>query len=118
MEYLGFVVNAREMTISLPEVKIKAIQKEATNIIIVGTLQLRILSHFIGTLVATKMAVTIAPLYFQALQHLKISLSSDGNLPRHCAAVTDGRRQPSLVERSPPGQLFHVNSEKECHRCN
>lgn len=73
LEYLGFVVDTREMSISLPESKVKAIQKEATLLLSAETVQIRKLAHFIGTLVATKAAVHTAPLHFRALQHLKIT---------------------------------------------
>ena len=65
LEYLGFVINTREMSISLLETKVKTIQKEATSILSTRVVQLKKLVHFIGMLVAAKPAVPTAPHHFR-----------------------------------------------------
>ena len=71
LESLGFMVDVKTMRITLPPQKIDAIQKEASQILSAGSIQIRTLAHFIGTLVATKPAVPLGPLHFRALQDLK-----------------------------------------------
>ena len=64
LEFLGFMVDMKTMRIALPPYKIDAIQKEASQILSAGSIQIRTLAHFIGTLVATKPAVPLGPLHF------------------------------------------------------
>ena len=71
LEFLGFMVDTKTMKIALPPHKIDAIQKEASQLLSAGSIQIRTLAHFIVTLVATKPVVPLGPLHFQALQDLK-----------------------------------------------
>jgi len=71
MEFLGFVIDTVTMTIALPAHNVEAIQKEAPRLLQSETVQTRILACFTSTLVATKPAVPLALLHFQALQDLK-----------------------------------------------
>ena len=64
LESLGFMVDMKTMRITLPPQKIDAIQKEASQILSAGSIQIRTLAHFIGTLVATKPAMPLGPLHF------------------------------------------------------
>ena len=66
-------MNTRVMTISLPESKVNAIQKEVSLLLSAETVQIRKPAHVIGMLVATKAVVHTAPLHFCALQHLQIT---------------------------------------------
>ena len=61
------------MSLSLSEMKVKEIGKEATGMMSMRTVLLKKLAHFIGMLVTAKLAVPTALLHFHALQHLKIS---------------------------------------------
>ena len=70
LKFLGFMVDTKTMRIALPLYKIDAIQKEASQLLSAGSIQIRTLAHFIGALVATKPAVPLGPLHFQALQDL------------------------------------------------
>ena len=65
-------MNTQNMTITLPSEKIHSIQKEATHLLSLDTVQVRTFAHFIGTLVATRPAVPTGPLQYRALQDLKI----------------------------------------------
>ena len=71
LEFLGFMVDTKTMRIALPPQKIDTIQKEASQILSAGSIQIRTLAHFIGTLVATKPAMPLGPFHFRALQDLK-----------------------------------------------
>ena len=72
LEFLRFVINTQNMTIALPSQKIHSILKEATHLLSLDAVQVRTLAHFIGTMVATRPAVPTEPLYYHALQDLKI----------------------------------------------
>ena len=65
------MVDTKTMRIALPPHKIDAIQKEASQLLLAGSIQIRTLAHFIGTFVATKPAVPLGPLHIRALQDLK-----------------------------------------------
>ena len=68
LEYLGFVINTREMSISLSEMKVKEIWEEATGMMSMRIVLLKKLAHFIGMLVAAKPAVPTALLHFHGLR--------------------------------------------------
>lgn len=72
LEFLGFVINTQNMTIALPSQKTRSIQKEATHLLPLDTVQVRTLAHFICTLVATRPAVPTRLLCYRALKDLKI----------------------------------------------
>ena len=65
-------MNTQNMTITQPSEKIHSIQKEATHLLSLDTVQVRTFVHFISTLVATRPAVPTGPLHYRALQDLKI----------------------------------------------
>ena len=72
IEFLGFVIDSAQMTVTLPPHKVESIQKEASQILTLETVQIKTLGHLIGTLVATKPAIPLAPLHFRSLQDLKV----------------------------------------------
>ena len=72
IEFLGFVIDSAQMTVTLPPHKVESIQKEASQILTLETVQIKTLAHLIGTLVATKPAIPLAPLHFHSLQDLKV----------------------------------------------
>ena len=59
------------MRIALPPHKIDPIQKETSQLLSAGNIQIMTLAHFNGTIVATKPVAPLVPLHFQALQDLK-----------------------------------------------
>ena len=65
-------MNTQNITITLPSEKIHSIQKEATHLLSLDTVQVRTFAHFIGPLVATRPAVPTGSLHYRALQDLKI----------------------------------------------
>ena len=65
LEFLGFMMDTKTMRIALPPQKIDAIQKEASQILSAGSIQIRTLAHFIGTLLATKPAMSLGPSTFE-----------------------------------------------------
>ena len=73
IEFLGFTVNTKTMTVALPTIKRSGIQLEVARVLQNKTICLKVLPQLLGKLVATKPAVFRAPLHYRALQHLKIS---------------------------------------------
>jgi len=73
IEFLGFTINAQAMTVALPPNKRSEIQQETSHLLHCSSVPTKTLSRLVGKLVATKLAVTNAPLHYRALQSLKIS---------------------------------------------
>ena len=71
MEFLGFVINSVEMTLSLPESKVSKIKKERRHAQNQHSMTGRQLAHLIGLLSACIPAVLEAPLHYRALQRLR-----------------------------------------------
>jgi len=74
IEFLGFSLNIKAMTVALPAAKIKGIQTDTAKVLQKETIGLKVLSQLLGKLVAPKPAVLVAPLHYCALQHQKISM--------------------------------------------
>jgi hypothetical protein len=71
MEYLGFLVDSRAMSFSLPEDKILKIQASCKEVLSDKHLTVRVLAQLLGQLNACAAAVLPAPLHFRQLQMLK-----------------------------------------------
>jgi len=98
LEFLGFVEDTREMTISLPEPKVNAIQKEISLLLSVEMVQIRKLADVIGMLIATKAVVHTAPLHFPLEDHLPAQVAV---LSSQSAAFPRDSSQLAVVEGSP-----------------
>lgn len=72
MEFLGFIIDSVSMTFRLPQDKVKDIRQKCRCALQDPRLTIRELAHLIGTLVATRLVVTPAPLHYRSLQALKI----------------------------------------------
>ena len=84
IQYLGLVVDSTQMTISLPEDKLKGIVQSCNLASKRSKITIRDLARLIGKMTATMMAVLPAPLCYRNLQHLKNQalLASPGNYER------------------------------------
>ena len=71
IETLGFVVNSKTMTISLPQNKKAAIKELCQEALTYPKLTIRQVARLVGTLVATSEAVPLAPLYYKRLEREK-----------------------------------------------
>ena len=71
LEFLGFLVNTRDMTLHLPDYKVEAIKADCNNLIACDEVSVRELSQLIGRLTASIQAIFPAPLHYRHLQHLK-----------------------------------------------
>ena len=78
IEFLGFTVNTKTMTVALPTIKRSRIQSEVARVLQNKTIHLKVLSQLLDKLAATKPAAFRAPLHYRALQHLKISIMRAG----------------------------------------
>lgn len=92
LEELGFVVNSEKsvtsfpgdgifgvrdrFTVRLPQAKVKAIKNSCRQMLRRQTQSIRQLSHLVGVLAATGLAVVPAPLHYWGLQALKIKITS------------------------------------------
>ena len=72
MEFLGFIIDSVSMTFRLPQDKVKDIRQKCRCALQDPRLTIQELAHLIGTLIATRLAVTPAPLHYCSLQALKI----------------------------------------------
>ena len=68
IEFLGMIINSKEMDISLPGSKIRDIKQEARRLLNHPNPSAQSLSHLIGKLNATTPALQMAPLFCRALQ--------------------------------------------------
>ena len=71
IEFLGFLVNSRSMTLSLPEPKVLKIRKECRHMRNQSHVTGRQLAHLIGLLTSCLQAILQAPLHYRALQRLR-----------------------------------------------
>ena len=71
LEFLGFLVNTRDMTLHLPDYKVEAIKADCNDLIARHEVSVRELSQLIGRLTASIQAIFPAPLHYRHLQHLK-----------------------------------------------
>ena len=70
MEFLGLVLNSREMSVSLPVSRIEKVKKLCTQLLGQKHCTIREIAKIVGLLVSTKLAVTPAPLHYRGLQRL------------------------------------------------
>ena len=61
LEFLGFSLNTKTMTVALPKAKMNGTQSDVAKILQSQTICLKVLSQLLGKLVATKPAVLVAP---------------------------------------------------------
>jgi len=71
IEHLGFQINSKDMTLSVPKHKVRDIRREARKILSKGAATLRSLSAFIGKAMAMTAAVFPARLMCQRLMQIK-----------------------------------------------
>ena len=71
LEFLGFLVNSRDMTLLLPDCKVEAIKAHCLGLLARQDVSVRELSQLIGKLTASIQAIFPAPLHYRSLQHLK-----------------------------------------------
>ena len=71
LEFLGFVVNTRDMTLLLPGCKVESIKRHCSDVLAHPEISVRELSQLIGKLTASIQAIFPAPLHYRHLQHLK-----------------------------------------------
>ena len=72
-DYLGFIINSVEMSLSLPLIKIQKIQQACRDLLQKKTVSVRALTKVLGQLVATARAVFPAPLHYRKLQMTQIA---------------------------------------------
>ena len=68
VEFLGFVVNAVTMELSLPAEKLKKIRAESRKLLEAGQVSARALSRLIGKMNAANQVIPPAPLFYRNLQ--------------------------------------------------
>ena len=66
-EIVGFSLNTKIMTVTLPTAKMKGIQLDVPKVLQNKTIDLKVFSQLLGKLVATKPAVLVVPLHYHAL---------------------------------------------------
>ena len=71
LEFLGFLVNTRDMTLLLPDCKVSSIKTLCSTLLSQRDVSVRELSRLIGKLTASIQAVFPAPLHYRNLQQLK-----------------------------------------------
>ena len=71
LEFLGFLVNSRDMTLLLPDCKVEAIKAHCLCLLTRQDVSVRELSQLIEKLTASIQAIFPAPLHYRSLQHLK-----------------------------------------------
>ena len=71
LEFLGFLVNTRNMTLLLPDCKVSSIKTLCSTLLSQRDVSVRELSRLIGKLTASIQAVFPAPLHYRNLQQLK-----------------------------------------------
>ena len=69
--FLGFVINSRDKTLSLPREKVAALKQQAKAMSKKKLVSARTLAQLIGKMSAALIAVRPAPLHYCSLQHLK-----------------------------------------------
>ena len=80
LEFLGFLVSTRDMTLLLPDCKVSSIKTLCSTLLSQRDVSVRELSQLIGKLTASIQAVFPAPLHYRNLQQLKHqALSRDRN---------------------------------------
>lgn len=105
LSHLGFVINSKSMTISIPEEKLNKIRNLASNLLS-KPVTLRSLSSFVGLVVSIKLAVPLAPIHFRALQfnqneYLKLGHGWDSNVPLDSDSINNLRWWENATNFSP-----------------
>ena len=96
LEFLGFLVNSRDMTLLLPDCKVSSIKTLCSTLLSQRDVLVRELSQFIGKLTASIQAVFPAPLHYRNLQQLKHQALSrdrsfDSRIPLSTEAIDELR---------------------------
>ena len=89
MEYLGFVIDSGRLTLSLPPEKVTKIQEECRQVLQQRSVRVCQLSHLIGMLTATILAVLPAPLHYRHLQMQKSKALLAGHQNYNAQVVLD-----------------------------
>lgn len=71
LEFLGFMVDSKAMTLALPHSKVDKIRKECRHMRNQEVVTARQLAHLIGSMTACLPAIAAAPLHYRALQRLR-----------------------------------------------
>ena len=71
LEFLGFCLNSQDMTITLPQSKLRSLKKMATEMMGRQKTIVRELARLLGMMVASHPAVLPAPLYYRHLERAK-----------------------------------------------
>ena len=71
LEFLGFHLNSVTMAIQIPQLKLQAIESQASSLMRQHTVTGRDLAKFIGKASSMALAIPMAPLFYWALQALK-----------------------------------------------
>ena len=72
IEFLGLLVNSKNLTLILPGEKLRKIRKRCKQLLEISDLSIQELSKFLGLLTSSIQAIFPAPLHFRNLQRLKI----------------------------------------------
>ena len=89
IEYLGFVIDSGRLFRSLPPEKVTKIQEECRQVLQQRSVRVRQLSHLIGMLTATILAVLPAPLHYRHLQMQKSKALLAGHQNYNAQVVLD-----------------------------
>ena len=87
IEFLGFIIDSRRMTLSLPAVKVDKIHKECRHILNLSEVTGRQLSHIIGLMTSVLPAIHPAPLHYRALQCLRLEALGQKGSPDYDSSV-------------------------------
>ena len=80
LEFLGFIVDTKNMILALPQGKVTAIKDLCSQMLSQTQLTVRDIARLIGKLTASIQAIFPAPLHYRQLQSLKnIAVQSGGN---------------------------------------
>ena len=71
IEFLGFVIDSKEMVFRLPQKRVKQIKNECKKILQKDQVTVRELARVVGVLATSHLAVLPAPLHYRALQAQK-----------------------------------------------
>ena len=71
MEFLGFWIDSRSMTVSLPMEKLGRIHNHERSLLAQTSVKVRELAQFIGRAHSATLAISQAPLFYQALEGAK-----------------------------------------------
>ena len=99
LEFLGFIVDTKNMTLALPQGKVTEIKDLCSQMLSQTELTVR---DIIGKLIASIQAIFPAPLHYRQLQSLKnIALQSGGELQHESQPQSCMSRGSAVVESTP-----------------